>query len=927
MVTASPVWAQVDRPPDWLPAPDQSAARGVKGDDQIADIVVTGSRIAQNGNQAPTPVTVIGQAQLENKAPANIADAVNQLPQLASSTSTRTGTFNAGNGAAGANYLNLRGFGANRTLVLLDGRRIVPATVSGIVDANVIPSGLVSRVDIVTGGASAAYGSDAVTGVVNFVLNTGFTGLKAELQDGITHYGDDHQYRAELTVGTRFAGDQGHFIASGFYARSAGALDPASRPWYAGWKVVPNPAYVVGSGQPRQLVARDVNFSAAAAGGLVTGGPLRGTTFNAQGQAVPFRYGQVSSVYMIGGQPSDTAQLVPLDSPLEQANLFARASFELNDALNLFGEFAYGYSNASGQTIPAIKLANLTVSRDNAFLPDSVRRQMVALGLTTLPFGTLNANLGQLRPINTRHLQRYLAGADGNLGNGWKWNAYYQYGRTRTDNVVDNLLITANFNKAIDVRATGGRLVCAVNADASPANDDPTCVPLNIFGVGVASPQAISYVNGRAFLRTYLTEQVGSATIQGSPLELWAGPLSIATGVEYRKESATGAADALSLTNAYFAGNFKPTAGGYSVIEGFAEAQLPLIRDASFTRSLDINAAVRETHYSISGNVTTWKAGLVWQPIEDIRIRTTRSRDIRAPNINDLFLGGQLASNQTVNDPQNGNAPTVGIGVVTAGNRDLQPEVSNTWVVGAVLTPRFIAGLSAAVDYYDIKIKNTITSLTAQQIVDRCAGGNAQLCAAVIRDGSGRITQINNSVVNLARENGRGIDVELSYRRDLSTISAGLAGVFTVRALGSYVLSHYNFDGTVKDSSRGENSGIGGLPRWRWLADFGYERGSFNAVATMRSVSSGVYDAAYVEGVDIDNNRIDGQTLFDIYLAQHIKIGSATAQFYVRVQNLFDKAPPVAAGFGSQPYLQYGANPSLYDVLGRTYRVGLRISL
>jgi outer membrane receptor protein involved in Fe transport len=891
-----------------------------------AEIVVTGSRIRSNGNQAPTPVTVIGTAQLQATAPSNLADAVNQLPQLASSTTTKTGTYNVGNGAAGANFLNLRGFGANRTLVLLDGRRVVPATVSGIVDANIMPSALVSRVDVVTGGASAAYGSDAVTGVVNFVLDTKFKGIKAEVQSGVTQAGDDGQYRAELTGGWGFANDRGHVIASGSYADNRGALNPGDRSWYHGWKVIPNPAFVAGNGQPRQIVAPDVNFSAATQGGLITGGPLKGITFDANGQPLPFQYGSVGGVYMTGGQHSDTADAIPLDTPLKQANFFTHASYAFSPAFTLFGEFNYGYSKATSYSISALKLANLTISHDNAFLPDSIRQQMTALGVTTLPFGTTNQNLGVIEPINKRELLRFLAGANGDLGGSWSWNAYYQYGRTRSDNIVKNLLITNNYNRAIDARNVNGKIVCAVNADASSANDDPSCVPLDIFGVGVASQAAINYVDGTGFFRSFLTEQVGSASIQGKPLSLWAGPISIAAGAEYRKEQASGRADALSLSNAYFAGNFKPTVGQYTVVEGFAEVLAPLITDAPFTKNLDLNAAVRETHYSISGNVTTWKAGLTWQPIDDIRFRVTRSHDIRAPNINDLFLGGQLSSNQSVNDPQNGSAQTVGINVLTSGNRNLKPEVSNTWVVGTVLTPRFLRGFSAAIDYYNIKIRNTITSLTAQQIVDRCFGGNAALCDLISRDASGHITQIQNSVVNLAKENGSGLDVELGYRRDLEDFSSSLKGAVTLRALGSFVFSHYTFDGITKDSSRGENSGITGLPRWRLTVDLGYENEGFQVVGTMRAVSSGKYDDSYVEGIDIDNNHIAGAAFFDAYVAQRIPVGRSHAQLFLKVENLFDKAPPVAAGFGAQPYVQYGANPSLYDVLGRTFRVGVRFN-
>ncbi len=888
--------------------------------DTVQEVVVTGSRAVTNGSQAPTPVTVLGGEQLEAAAPSNIADAINELPQLASSTTTRTGTYNVGNGAAGANFLNLRGFGANRTLVLLNGERVVPSTVAGIVDVNVIPSPLVSRVDIVTGGASAAYGSDAVTGVVNFVLNTTFEGLKGEVQGGETQYGDDRQIRVDLTGGHGFGDGRGHVIGSVSYAKNDGAFDPASRPWFNGSKVIPNPAYTPGNGQPQQIIAPNVSFSVADQGGLVTGGPLKGTTFGVNGQPAAYNYGRVGGIYMSGGADDDIARLIPLDAALEQESAFGRISFDVNDAFKPYGEAIAAYANVRSQTITPIKLGNLSININNAYLPQSVANQMAADRITSLPFGTTNENLGPILPINRRLLSRGVVGANGDFAEDWKYDIYYQYGHTRTENIVDNLLITSRFNNAIDARNVNGQIVCA--------NGDPKCVPLDVFGVGVATPAAIGYVNGRGDLTTNTTEQVASGTVRGQPFDLWAGRLSVAAGVEYRRESADGEADALSLANAFFAGNFKPTVGTYSVTEGFAEVLLPLLQDLRYTKSLDVDAAVRETDYSTSGAVTTWKLGSSWQPIEDLRFRATRSRDIRAPNISDLFAGGVLSSNQTVTDPTRNNALATGINLITAGNPNLTPEISDALVIGTVITPTALTGFSASVDYYYIKIHDAITALTAQQIVDECAGGNAALCSAIIRSpASGLITQINASEFNLAGEVGRGVDAEIDYRRPLAELGFGLPGTVFARLLGSYVMNHYTVNGTVKLTSVGVNSGVVGLPRYHLLADFGYSAGPVTGTFTVRSVSSGVYDPTLAQGVNISDNHIAGATFFDLYLACNLPFSRLPGQVYLKIENLANRNPPLVAGYGAQPYVQYGANPSLYDVLGRTFRIGWRFSL
>lgn len=404
------------------PVPSSANAGNSAATPQLAEITVTGSRIVTNISRAPTPVTVIGSAELRSSASSNIADTVNQLPALISSQTTGTGTYVASAGTAGTNFLNLRGFGPDRTLVLLDGERVVPSTIGGIVDINVIPSALVDRVEIVTGGASAAYGSDAVTGVVNFHLNTRFEGFKLDAQGGETQYGDDRQERVDLAWGRGFAHDAGHIIAAVSYSNNDGALDATSRPWFAAEKVMPTPGYAPGTGLPKQGIYPNVGFAVADQGGLVTGGPLKGTTFGPNGQPEAFNYGAVGGIYMHGGgnpgNSNDVATLIPLDAPLNQAQFYLRASYDVSPKFRPFDEFIGSYEDAWSQTISAIQLGNQQIGINNAFLPDSVRAAMAADNVTSLPFGTTNQNLGPLVSVNRRVLTRDVAGADGDLGIG-----------------------------------------------------------------------------------------------------------------------------------------------------------------------------------------------------------------------------------------------------------------------------------------------------------------------------------------------------------------------------------------------------------------------------------------------------------------------------------------------------------------------------
>ncbi|HUD90248.1 TonB-dependent receptor domain-containing protein, partial [Sphingobium sp.] len=890
--------------------------------------------IVRNGNDAPTPVTVLGREELNRNAQANVADALNQLPQFAGSTTTRAGTNLVSRGTIGANFLNLRYFGSTRTLVLLDGRRVVPANVNGSVDVNVLPSALISRVDVVTGGASAAYGSDAVTGVVNFILDTKFTGLKGEIQGGVTQRGDDEQWKVELTGGTPFADGRGHILASASYSDQSGIARANSRRWYNQYSLVNNPAYVAGNGEPQQIAAANVNFANAAPGGLIINGPAAGTTFGSDGTPRPFQYGTVAlgRGYMIGGESTNTGGFtVPLDTPLKMANLFARASYEISDDIELFGEFTHGYAKAEQLSVTAFRLGNLTMSADNAFLPASVRSVLSAGGARTFGFGTTNTDLGQIEVLNSRKLWRYMAGAKGDLGDGWKWDAYYQFGKTESINRLDNLLITANYAKAIDARRVNGAILCAVNADASTANDDPSCVPYNIFGSNVGTAAGRDYISGTAYLRSLIKQQVAAATITGEPFDLWAGPVSIATGLEYRKESVTGEADAISLAGGFFAGNFRPTFGSYDVTEGFLEVAAPLLRDSPLGRSLELSGAVRRTHYSVSGNVTTWKAGLTYQPVPDLVLRLTRSRDIRAPNLNDLFLGGRTGSNQSVRDPQFGNATTTGVTFLTVGNTNLTPEIADTLVLGAVYRPSFAPGFSISADYYDISITDTISTISGQDIVDRCFAGNQALCPLITRDpATNMISQIQTSGVNLAKEAGRGLDVEISYRKDLADISSGLDGILSARVIGGFVFSHYTDDGVTRDTQLGDYKASNGLPiglaKRRVVVNLGYEKSGFEANVTARNISSGKYDPDF-SAVDIDDNHISGVTYFDLGLSYKFDLGAKRMQVYLKIDNALDKDPvPVPAG-GSQPFVLLGTNPALFDTLGRTFRAGLRFTL
>jgi len=885
-------------------------------DTTVKDIVVTGTRVKRDGYSAPTPETVLSGADIAAAAPANIANYVNTLPALSASNTPRTQTQNVSSGTAGSNFLNLRGLGPTRTLVLLDGRRVVGASVDGLVDVNTLPSALVSRIDVVTGGASAAYGSDAVSGVVNFVLDTKFTGLRVSAQAGVTEYGDGGNQRLELASGASFANGRGHILVSGMYSKDAGVTESASRPWFNGAKIIANPAFAAGNGQPSQIAVTNANQGSATLGGIVTSGTLRGTEFLTGGATRPFQYGQTTGIYSLGGQFNDQAGYYALSTPVEQYTAFGRISFDFSEAFKVFAEGNYARTDAKPGSPYNFYYGNLTVQRDNAFLNDTLRQRLVNAGQTSFGFGTLNGDLGRIDSDNKRELQRYVLGAGGDLGGGWSYDVYGQYGRTAID-VSARTIINANYARAIDsVRNAAGQIVCR----STLSNPNNGCVPYNVFGTEVNSAAAMNYVTGVATSNSVLEQRVASATIQGEPFSTWAGPVSLVGGGEYRKEEISSQTDAISRANGFYSGNYKPTNGNYDVYEFFAETVVPLARKLPALYNLDLNGAVRRTHYSTSGSVTTWKGGISYSPIRDLRFRFTRSRDIRAPNLSDLFLGGTISTARTARDPFTNTTATFSL--TTQGNPALAPERADTLSFGGVLQPSFIPGLSLSVDYFDIKIRDALVVPTGQQIFDRCFTGNQTFCSLITRNPAGAATAVTTVPLNLSVERERGLDIEGSYRQDLSQIVTGWDANLTLRVLGTHIFTRYTDDGLTRDYADGENSGA--LPKRKVNSSLTYEGGPFRGQFSARSVSSGVYDRAFTSAILADNH-IPGATYFDLGVSWKMPFAkdSGEGEFFVNVSNLFNK-DPVYVLPTAQQFLVAPVNAALYDTLGREFRAGFR---
>jgi outer membrane receptor protein involved in Fe transport len=906
----------------------------------VEEVVVTGTHIESTGFQSPTPTMVMDSADIQAGAPSNLADYVNQLPALAGSTTPQNSNTSISAGTAGINALNLRSLGSSRTLVLLDGRRSPPSTVTGLVDINDIPQGLVKRVDVVTGGVSAVYGSDGVAGVVNFILDKTFTGLKGSIEGSETTYGDDPYRKLGLTYGQNFLGGRMHVLLSGEYVQRDGIYG-APRDWNMHGKyVITNPAYAAGNGQPQYLVTKHAGLSNATPGGIIVNTALRGTYFGVNGVPGQFAYGsQVRDPWMIGGdwqsvQVNDSQSLDPSD---HRKGVFGRVSYAVTDHAEFYIEGAWNEHHSLGWTGVQFNQGNVTMQTDNAFLPQSVRDQAAALGITQFKFGTTNADLPIRKVNNTRGVSRLVVGGSGDFdlfGRNFKWDGYFQNGVTHTMEMAKDISNNARLALAQDAVFDGsGNIVCRSTL-TDPANG---CVPFNRFGIGVASQAGLDYVIGNPYRREHFEENVGAINLSTDRLlENWAGPISVAVGAEHRIESVSGFVPT-QYQSGWFVGNYLPNFGSYQVNEAYAETLVPLMEGADF------NGAVRLTDYSTSGAVMTWKAGLTYQPIDDLRFRLTESRDIRAPNLNELFASGTSRTN-VLNDPNTG--ANIQFLEITSGNLALRPEVARTFGIGAVLTPTFIPGFGMSVDYYDIEVKGAIGSVSAQNVANRCFSGEVVYCSAITYgtapDGSQVITQVNVQPFNFSQIKARGLDFEASYNVAAGDIVESWPGTFAFRLSATNYLEDYTNNGIDPPTDNaGQNAYDAmppSLPHWLYRFNATYNAEPVTVSFIGHGVSAGKYSNAFVQctsgcplstpyNTTINDNHIQGAFYLDTTVSYDFNVYDIDWQAFLSVQNVFDSDPVVIGdGPAGSSYGYAATNKDYYDFLGRVFKIGLRFN-
>ncbi|MCC6912581.1 MAG: TonB-dependent receptor [Rhodospirillaceae bacterium] len=936
----------------------------------VDEIVVTGTRVVRDGYEAPTPVSVIGIEQLENQATSNLADSINQLPTLVGSSTPQGSVANTTSGQGAINGLSLRGMGTSRTLVLLNGQRTVGSILTGVVDVSELPQTLIERVDVVTGGASAAYGSDALSGVVNFVLDTDFTGFKSEVSGGITTYGDAPQYKINMTYGTPFAGGRGHLLVSGEHSWEDGLLI-GDRPWNReGWSFINNPAYGTGAGQSTS-VPNILRVNRTALGPVASWGgtfavpathPLYGVSFGPGGTQYKLAIGDIVQGQLMRGGSWESQQIAPVRGVAFQPqqnrqDVFTRVSYDVSDNVQVYAHAAWAHMGSFSTGAPNFFPGNLSLSTDNAFLPAELRPALQPAGVTTtFLFGTMNWDLDSFHAAYDRRVLRFLAGANGDFemgGQDWKWDMYLGNGESFGSLKSIGAMDRTRYALAVDAvrNPATGAIVCRSTL-TNPGNG---CVPYNVFGMGVNSQAAVDYLQGRyAWNNHRLNQKVGALSFTGNPFETWAGPVSTAFGYEYRAESMRQISDPEEQANPtmWFQAAGQPYTGGVKVHDLFLETVVPLAKDTEWASALDLNGAVRGTHYSTYGWVGTWKVGATYSPFDDLRFRITQSRNIRSPTLVDLYQAGSTARSSTT-DPFNNNR-AVNSQTTTRGNPNLGPEKSSDTGVGVVYQPGWFPGFSASVDYYRIKINGAVNQLGSQDLLNLCFLGNQVACSTFTRVDVGTpAEQINFTVQpqNFASERAKGIDFEASYSLPLSSVSDSMDGNLALRMLATHYISYTTFSGIPNDivielagapGSSGSNigGGGGGLPDWRINSSINYALDPVAVGFTFRYIAGGLNQPTWIEcttgcpvstglRTTVDNNRVASAFFVDFNSSYTLHLSdTAETELFFNVRNLTNADPPIAVrGPGGSSWDFPPTNQGLYDIMGRIFRAGLKFKM
>jgi len=919
----------------------------------LEEVVVTGSRIVRRDLTAPSPISTVGADEFKFTGAQNVEQVLAALPQTIPGFGGSSN--NPGDGTA---TVDLRGLGASRTLVLVNGRRYLQSRQSGVVDLNTIPSSLIERVEVVTGGASAVYGSDALSGVVNFIMKDDFEGAQVSGQYDTTIKGDAAKYNIGVTMGGNFADGRGNATVFVEYAKRD-QLFQGDRDFStfalgeSGSAALPGPSFGSDSG----LLG---SGSSGIPGTRIFGGP----TVNPSDGSAPFSLGRFNSDG--SGAPftsADRFNYAPdnfLQLPQERWLATAMAHYQINDSMRLYTEATFVSNKVPQELAPTPAFTTVEINPDSPFFTADVQAAFASSRTDTNGDGVVDGDdnalafigrrmveNGSRQALDTRTGYRILAGIQGEFGEGWNYDLSYSYAR------VDNFQFLKN-----DVSASKFIQAVAVTDDGT-ACQDPSggCVPINIFGAGNISQEAVDFVKINATNVTEIQTQNVQALVSGSLGDMTgAGEIGLALGGEYRKDDSAFTPDTFLATGDVLGFNAgQPTVGGFDAYEVFAEMIIPLLSDAPGAKSLEASLAARYSDYSTAGGVWSYAGGLTWQPIDDITFRGQYQRAVRAPNVGELFQGnanGFPGATDPCSDAQVPDATLtalcVGTGVavgqtgnftqansqiegIFGGNPDLTEEVADTYTFGAVITPEALPGFTMTVDYYDITINQAISVLGGgvNNILDICYNVvqdlNSVYCQAVTRRVDGNVDTVFAGNANIGQIKTSGLDLQWSYGADVDFGFFDGGSHLDFRFLGTRVFNNEItpdlFVGTVNDCE-GQFGNTCGTPdsKYRFNLRSTMANGPLTLSVNWRWLSS-VNDDQLINGdpTNVVVATATAEHYFDLSFTYNI---DDDIQVYGGVRNLFNNLPTFLGDSSSQA----NTYPEVYDVIGTRLFIGTTLN-
>ncbi|WP_243445817.1 TonB-dependent receptor domain-containing protein [Polymorphobacter arshaanensis] len=926
-------------------------------------IIVTGSRIARPDLNTASPIQVLGQQEFQLSGAVNVEEVLYDLPQIVPSLTGASN--NPGDGAATA---DLRGLGAARTLVLVNGRRWMSYDVTQIVDLNTIPASLVKRADVLTGGRGAVYGSDAIAGVVNFVLNDEFEGMQVDAGYRLTQQGDGATFNVSATIGTNFANGKGNVTVYGSYAQR----DPIfqadrSATSYTLSDDGSGGTFLGGSGSVPGTRFQVNQSKASPTPGCATGASTRNNLFNTDGS---FR------TYCGATDAFNFAPANYLQVPQERWFMGGFAKYEINEHAEAYTELAFVNNQVNTQLAATPISGNFRVPVNSPFFAGSTQANFLAAdaaqtntvtsnglvdapkdGYVTLAIGRRLNEVGPRISKNNRDAYRVLVGMRGEIAGDWRYDGYYTFARTTNNEAQAGNVSRSRFAAALNTTGTTlGTVACAPGAPAAGA----ACAPLNIYGAGNISPAAADYISISTQNGTTIEEQVANAAItNGNLFDFgWgAAPVGIAFGVEWRSEFGDFNPDtALSSGDVVGFNGGTQTVGSYSVTDLFAEINLPVVADKPGFYNLELNGAYRYSMYSNNvGNASTYSLGGQWAPIKGLTIRGQYQHALRAPSISALYLGQSegfpgftdyctqavAQTNATLKQscinngvPANVVGTAFGSGnaqirAIFGGNPQLEAETSNTWTAGVAIVPSQIPALSLTVDYYSIDINSAILAAGpgATNVRDACFGDSGNnftpydtaYCALIPRDPTTfEVDGLQNVNANAGQISTTGVDFNLQYGMNANFGFAN-ESKFTFRLSGTYLISWENNPISVIPSLRYDCAGLFGATcgdpysTWRGSARVTWATGPLTTSLLWRYI--GGTDDDGTAGV-VSTTHLGAASYFDLSGSWNV---SKNFSFLLGIDNLFNKGQPIIADGNNQ---QANGYPSTYDPYGRRFFIG-----